>query len=98
MTEQYQELLETLEKVIAHPHSTVVKHDRERAARAMLILGNFLVGNVQGGEDQFEGIAKFLSETLTDEEKKVVFPPNPCVMVYGGVKGCYNKGVPPEKS
>ena len=82
MNEQYLELLETLEEAIAHPHSTIVKHDRERAAIAMLIFAHFLTKNFQGGEDQFRNIAIFLGDVLTEDEKKAVFPSH----AHGGSK------------
>jgi hypothetical protein len=35
------ELFDTLTRIVAHPHTAITDHDRIRAARAMLALGDY---------------------------------------------------------
>lgn len=53
-------LFDTLTRIIAHPHTTVTGHDRQRAAAALLLI-------VPGEETR-----TFLDATLSEEDWKCV--------------------------
>ena len=98
MTENYQDLLGVVGKMVAHPHSTVVSHDRERAARILLALASSLSEGGQSESFSPDSVLSFLSEAFTSEERKFVFPPSAYPSLYKGGKWCYNNRVPPGES
>jgi len=42
------ELFETVTQMIAHPHDTILEHDKLRAARVFLAFDDFLIDNLPG--------------------------------------------------
>lgn len=44
-------LLEKLAKIIAHPHTTILKHDIERAARILIEFDDYVGEHAQDQED-----------------------------------------------
>lgn len=46
MTED--QLFEFVTKIIAHPHNTILEHDKLRAARVFIFLDDFLIDNLPG--------------------------------------------------
>ena len=47
-----EELFEKVTRVIAHPHTTITEHDRERAAKVFLLFDSYLKEMVMGFEDE----------------------------------------------
>jgi hypothetical protein len=45
------ELFDVITNIVAHPHTAIVKHDRERAAKIFLALQDYVSNHVQGYED-----------------------------------------------
>ena len=45
-----EELFDVITNIVAHPHTAVVKHDRERAAKIFLALQDYVSNHVQGQE------------------------------------------------
>lgn len=46
------ELFDNVVRAIAHPHTTITEHDRERAARVFLLFDSYLKEMVMGFEDE----------------------------------------------
>ena len=44
------ELFDVIANIVAHPHTAIVKHDRERAAKIFLALQDYVSNHVQGHE------------------------------------------------
>ena len=44
------ELFDVITNIVAHPHTAIVKHDRERAAKIFLALQDYVSNHVQGQE------------------------------------------------
>jgi hypothetical protein len=45
------ELFDVITNIIAHPHTTIVSHDKQRAAKIFLALQDYVSNHVQGIED-----------------------------------------------
>jgi hypothetical protein len=43
-----QELFETITKIIAEPHNTILEHDKRRAIRVFLAFDDFLIDRLPG--------------------------------------------------
>ena len=44
------ELFDVITNIVAHPHTSIVKHDRERTAKIFLALQDYVSNHVQGQE------------------------------------------------
>jgi hypothetical protein len=44
------ELFDVITNIVAHPHTAIVKHDGERAAKIFLALQDYMSNHVQGHE------------------------------------------------
>lgn len=45
------ELFDVVTKIVAHPHTAIVSHDKQRAAKIFLALQDYVSNYVQGYED-----------------------------------------------
>lgn len=45
------ELFDVVTKIVAHPHTAIVSHDKQRAAKIFLALQDYVSNHVQGYED-----------------------------------------------
>lgn len=45
------ELFDVVTKIVAHPHTAIVSHDKYRAAKIFLALQDYVSNHVQGWED-----------------------------------------------
>jgi hypothetical protein len=46
-----EELFNVVTKIVAHPHTAIVSHDKQRAAKIFLALQDYVSNHVQGWED-----------------------------------------------
>ena len=56
------ELFDVITNIVAHPHTTVVKHDRERAAKIFLALQDYVYNHTEC----WENTGCFVSEPALD--------------------------------
>lgn len=47
-----EELFDKVTRAIAHPHTTITEHDKERAAKVFLLFGPYLKEMIMGFEDE----------------------------------------------
>jgi hypothetical protein len=45
-----EELFDVITNIVAHPHSAITKHDKERAAKIFLALQDYVSNHIQGQE------------------------------------------------
>ena len=45
------ELFDVITNIVAHPHTAITKHDKQRAAKIFLALQDYVSNHVQGLED-----------------------------------------------
>jgi len=45
------ELFDVITNIVAHPHTAITKHDKQRAAKIFLALQDYVSNHVQGWED-----------------------------------------------
>jgi hypothetical protein len=46
-----EELFDVITNIVAHPHTSITSHDRQRAAKIFLSLQDYVSNHVQGWED-----------------------------------------------
>lgn len=54
------ELFDVVTKMIAHPHTAIVEHDKRRAAQVFLAFDDYLIDHLEGycGDDWIRGRLK----------------------------------------
>ena len=48
---EIEELFDVITNIVAHPHTTITKHDKQRATKIFLALQDYVSNHVQGWED-----------------------------------------------
>jgi hypothetical protein len=65
-----EELFECITKIVAHPHNTIIEHDKSRALAIMLVFGdyfsNYTESDNNGGHYVYESINTDFEEFVMD--------------------------------
>lgn len=66
------ELFDITTKIIAHPHTQILDHDKERAARIFLAMDDFLIDHVENycSDDTMFDIGAYAAQVIDDLENK----------------------------
>ena len=66
------ELFDVVTKMIAHPHTAIVEHDKRRAAQVFLAFDDFMIDHLEGycGDDCEFDFGAYAAEVIDDLENK----------------------------
>jgi hypothetical protein len=66
------ELFDVVTKMIAHPHTAIVEHDKRRAAQVFLAFDDFMIDHLEGycGDDCEFDFGAYAAEVIDELENK----------------------------